>query len=67
MGSNIRSISISFNKGHAMNKFTAVFAGLMLVALSGCNTVAGIGKDVEKVGEKTQEVSKDTSKKIEKK
>ena len=50
-----------------MNKFAALFAGLMLIALSGCNTIAGFGKDVEKVGEKTQEVSNDTSKKIEKK
>lgn len=50
-----------------MKKFTALFAGMMLVALSGCNTVAGVGKDIEKVGEKTQEVSKDTSKKIDNK
>lgn len=35
--------------------------------LAGCNTVAGVGKDVEKVGEKTQEVSKEVSKDIKKK
>lgn len=50
-----------------MKKITAVLAGLMFVALAGCNTVAGLGKDVEKVGEKTQEVSKDASKEISKK
>jgi len=50
-----------------MKKIAAIAAGLMFVALAGCNTVAGIGKDVEKVGEKTQEASKDTSKEISKK
>lgn len=50
-----------------MKKFTAIFAGLMFVALAGCNTVAGVGKDVEKVGEKTQEVSKKASNKIDEK
>lgn len=51
-----------------MKKTTAAaFAALMVVALAGCNTVAGLGKDVEKVGEKTQEVSKDVSKDISKK
>lgn len=28
-------------------------------ALSGCNTVAGAGKDIEAGGEKVQEVAKD--------
>jgi len=46
---------------------TASIASAVFVVLSsGCNTVAGVGKDVEKVGEKTQEVSKDASKDLKK-
>jgi predicted small secreted protein len=30
----------------------------LLFILSGCNTVAGIGRDVERAGEKVQEVAK---------
>lgn len=30
----------------------------VFVALSGCNTVAGAGKDVERTGEKIQDASK---------
>lgn len=30
----------------------------LLIALSGCNTFAGLGKDVERAGEKVQEVAK---------
>ncbi len=30
----------------------------MLPLLSGCNTIAGIGKDVQKVGEKVEGVGK---------
>lgn len=30
----------------------------VLFFLTGCNTVAGIGKDVERAGEKVQEVAK---------
>ncbi len=33
----------------------ALFAAMLL---SGCNTVAGIGKDFEKLGEKVQDASK---------
>ncbi len=29
-----------------------------MLLLTGCNTVAGIGKDVEKLGEKVQDASK---------
>jgi len=32
--------------------------------LGGCNTVKGIGKDVEKVGEKTQEAAQKASDKL---
>lgn len=32
--------------------------------LGGCNTVAGVGKDVEAVGEKTTEAAKDVSNKL---
>ena len=31
---------------------------LCMVVLAGCNTVAGAGKDVQKVGEKVEEAAK---------
>lgn len=47
-----------------MKSTIAIFLSASLFALAGCNTVAGFGKDVEKVGEKTQETSKEVSKDI---
>ena len=42
-----------------MNK---LIASLVILALffvvSGCNTVAGVGKDVQKVGEKVEDAAK---------
>lgn len=35
----------------------AVLAGVLLLA--GCNTIAGMGKDVQKVGEKVEEKAQD--------
>jgi len=32
--------------------------------LSGCNTVAGAGKDLERGGEKVQDTAKDTQRKM---
>jgi predicted small secreted protein len=35
-----------------MNKvFTLALIALMSVAVSGCNTISGVGKDVQKVGQ----------------
>lgn len=31
-----------------------VFLGVLVAALNGCNTIRGVGKDVEKVGEAIQ-------------
>ncbi len=39
-----------------MNKIAVMFFALAL--LSGCNTINGIGKDFEKLGEKVQDASK---------
>jgi len=33
-----------------MTKFTALFALLCAVALSGCNTVRGMGQDIQNAG-----------------
>ena len=38
--------------------FALLIAVLGLVALTGCNTVAGIGKDVEKGGQVLQDAAK---------
>ena len=41
-----------------MKKFVALLALLMIGALSGCNTMQGLGKDIERGGEKLQNSSK---------
>ncbi|HET9404901.1 MAG TPA: entericidin A/B family lipoprotein [Burkholderiales bacterium] len=42
-----------------MKKFVALLALLMFGALSGCNTMQGLGKDIERGGEKLQNSAKD--------
>lgn len=37
-----------------MKKFITLLALLMTVVLSGCNTMQGLGKDIERGGEKLQ-------------
>jgi len=49
-----------------MNKnifMTIVFVGLLTVAV-GCNTFHGLGKDIERAGEKTQEAADAVKKKM---
>ena len=41
-----------------MKKFVAFLALLMFSALSGCNTMQGLGKDIERGGEKLQNSAK---------
>ncbi|MBP7370461.1 MAG: entericidin A/B family lipoprotein [Arenimonas sp.] len=42
-----------------MKKLTAVlFLTSLVLLLSACNTVNGAGKDIQKAGEKVQDVSK---------
>ena len=42
-----------------MKKFVMTcIASLSIMLLSGCNTINGIGKDFEKLGEKVQDASK---------
>ncbi len=41
-----------------LNKFiTAVFAALFVIVLAGCNTMAGLGEDVQKVGGKVRDAA----------
>ncbi len=41
-----------------MNKWTALIAsGALAVSLAGCNTISGMGKDIERGGEKIQDAS----------
>ena len=48
-----------------MKKVSAILSVVALTfVLSGCNTVNGLGKDVERGGEKVQGVAKDTQKKM---
>jgi predicted small secreted protein len=41
-----------------MKTFTTALAVLGLIALAGCNTVQGVGKDVQKAGEKIEDAAK---------
>lgn len=46
-----------------MKKTAAVLILLMLAVLAGCNTMQGMGKDIERGGEKLQESAKGTAEK----
>ena len=40
-----------------MKKLFAVIGMIMIVGLTGCNTMKGFGKDVERGGEKVQDTT----------
>lgn len=40
------------------NLFAAVLASAFLLLLSACNTIAGVGKDVQKVGQAVEGVGR---------
>jgi entericidin B len=56
----------NYGEGAAMfRKLIYCFAALATaLALSACNTMTGVGKDVERGGEKIQEGSKEVQKKL---
>jgi predicted small secreted protein len=41
-----------------MKKLTLILATVAAFTLAGCNTMQGIGKDVQKAGEKIEDASK---------
>ncbi len=41
-----------------MKRLASLFAFSLMLALSGCNTVKGVGQDLQKVGEKIEDVAK---------
>jgi entericidin A len=41
-----------------MKKLSLILAAIASLALAGCNTMQGIGKDVQKAGEKIEDASK---------
>jgi len=50
-----------------LKKFLISFAALAIVAsaaLTGCNTIAGAGKDVERGGEKVQDAAEGAKRKM---
>ncbi len=48
-----------------MKKLMAIMALMVAAgAMTGCNTVAGMGKDIERGGEKLQGTAKDTQQKM---
>ena len=51
------------SKLHGKRALVAIIIASATI-IGGCNTVKGVGKDVEKVGEKTQEAAPKTSDKL---
>ncbi|MBY0269994.1 MAG: entericidin A/B family lipoprotein [Burkholderiales bacterium] len=47
-----------------MKKTTALLALLMLGVLAGCNTMQGMGQDIERGGEKLQDSARQTQEKM---
>ncbi|ODV41415.1 entericidin [Cupriavidus sp. UYMMa02A] len=47
-----------------MRKLCALFALAGMLVVTGCNTVAGAGKDLERGGEKVQGAAQDTKQKM---
>ena len=47
-----------------MKKTAALLVLLMLGILAGCNTMQGMGRDIERGGEKLQDSAKDTKEKM---
>lgn len=47
-----------------MKTLPALVMSSFFVVLSGCNTVAGAGKDIERGGEKVQDAAKDVHEKL---
>ncbi|HYE51644.1 MAG TPA: entericidin A/B family lipoprotein [Azospirillaceae bacterium] len=41
-----------------MKRVSALLVAAAVLALAGCNTVAGVGKDVQKAGEAIQKTTK---------
>ncbi len=41
-----------------MKKLSLILATIAALALAGCNTMAGVGKDVQKAGEKLEDAAK---------
>jgi predicted small secreted protein len=48
-----RSVKESF-----MKKLSVLIAASLVFFLSGCNTVKGVGQDIQKAGEKIEDVAK---------
>lgn len=47
-----------------MKKIAVVLVLLMLVVVTGCNTMEGLGRDIERGGEKMQDSAGDTREKM---
>ncbi|MFA9440101.1 MAG: entericidin A/B family lipoprotein [Rhodocyclaceae bacterium] len=47
-----------------LKKIIAPVLALMMIAITGCNTIEGAGKDIERGGEKVQDTAKDTKQKM---
>jgi len=48
----------------AMTKLTVLFTMFVIGVLAGCNTMQGLGKDIERGGEKLQNSAHDTKQRM---
>ena len=49
----------SLNKESAMKRLFSLLCIVSLLGLTGCNTVSGFGRDVQKVGDKVEDQARD--------
>lgn len=66
MSARVTRINLNNQKANIMIKkfFAVVSLAAVLCSLTACNTVGGIGKDIERAGEATSDTARDVSRKL---
>jgi predicted small secreted protein len=64
MAAGLRLIQFLDPQERTMKTLLAFLMSSVFVVLTGCNTVAGAGKDIERGGEKVQDTAKDVQQKL---
>lgn len=64
MAAGLRLIQFLEPQERTMKTVLAFLMSSVFVVLTGCNTVAGAGKDIERGGEKVQDTAKDVQQKL---
>lgn len=66
MSAPVTRVNFKYQKANIMIKkfFAVVSLAAVLCSLTACNTVSGIGKDLERAGEATSDTARDVSRKM---